>query len=122
MTVKLTTLKPRLSTLKSTLQQAHQGLQTINSGSWRSGKQKTSERGYGWKWQKAREQWLQQHPMCVMCDELDGRVVAATVVDHKVAHRGDQAFFWDRGNWQSLCKLHHDSHAQRRDNELDRLG
>jgi len=112
----------KLKTLKSTLQQLPQQLKTLNPSSWRSGKEKTSERGYGWRWQKAREQWLLLHPMCVMCAELDGRVVAATVVDHKVPHRGDQALFWDRGNWQSLCAPHHDSHAKKRDNALQREG
>jgi 5-methylcytosine-specific restriction protein A len=32
----------------------------------------------------------------------------ATVVDHIVPHRGNQKLFWDRKNWQSLCKTHHD--------------
>lgn len=42
-----------------------------------------------------------------MCD-LDGDVVAATVVDHIVPHRGDKVAFWDHDNWQALCKRHHD--------------
>ena len=64
-------------------------------------------RGYGWRWQKARDAWLREHPLCVMC-ERDGAVTAAVVVDHIIAHKGDVALFWDRGNWQSLCKRHHD--------------
>ena len=35
-------------------------------------------------------------------------VVAAVVVDHIWPHKGDRALFWDRGNWQSLCKACHD--------------
>src|SRR5690606_35258772 len=31
------------------------------------------ERGYSKKWQKARETYLQHHPLCVMCEEA-GRV------------------------------------------------
>lgn len=42
-----------------------------------------------------------------------GRYVAATVVDHIVPHRGDMKLFWDRDNWQALCKACHDSHKQR---------
>lgn len=38
-----------------------------------------------------------------------GKVVEATVVDHKVPHRGDLKLFWNRRNWQSLCKTCHDS-------------
>ena len=51
------------------------------------------------------------HPLCVMC-QADGRVEPATVVDHIKPHRGDSAMFWDRSNWQSLCKRHHDSDKQ----------
>jgi len=40
-------------------------------------------------------------------------VVAATVVDHITPHRGDMTLFWDKSNWQSLCKRCHDSHKQR---------
>ena len=38
----------------------------------------------------------------------EGKYVKATVVDHIIPHRGDQKLFWDRGNWQALCKRHHD--------------
>jgi 5-methylcytosine-specific restriction endonuclease McrA len=47
--------------------------------------------------------------------KADGYTVVATVVDHIKAHRGDQELFWNKGNWQSLCKSCHDTHAQRRD-------
>lgn len=102
-----------LKTLKSRLTQQGSRLATLNPDSWRSTKQKTAERGYGGKWQKAREGWLQAHPLCVMCDELDHRVTAASVVDHRIPHRGDMALFWDRTNWQSLCAHHHSAHKQR---------
>lgn len=36
-----------------------------------------------------------------------GRVEPATLVDHIKPHRGDQAKFWDRANWQSCCAWHH---------------
>ena len=66
-----------------------------------------AERGYGYRWQKAREGWLRSHPLCVHC-EREGRVVAATDVDHIKPHRGDMALFWDsENNWQSLCHSHH---------------
>ena len=77
-------------------------------------RQTAAQRGYGRKWQRARELWLQQHPLCVMHTEL-GRVVLATVVDHIVPHRGDLSLFWDRKNWQSLCKQCHDAHKQRQE-------
>ena len=45
-----------------------------------------------------------------------GLVVHAVVVDHIVKHGGDQILFWDKANWQSLCKPHHDSTKQMIDN------
>lgn len=72
----------------------------------------TAERGYGSKWQRARVVWLKENPLCVECGAA-GKLTPATVVDHIVPHRGDQFLFWDSGNWQSLCKAHHDSKTGR---------
>lgn len=72
----------------------------------------STQRGYGYKWQKARAQYLAEHPLCVMC-KAQGRVGAANVVDHIEPHRGDQALFWRRSNWQALCSHHHNSAKQR---------
>ena len=80
-------------------------------------RQTSAQRGYGGRWQKARETFLRRHPLCID-HQRRGRVVAATVVDHIVPHRGDQALFWDSANWQPLCKLCHDGHKQR----LERSG
>lgn len=74
---------------------------------WRDGKT-TAERGYGGRWQKAREWWLIRHPLCVFC-QAKGRTELATVVDHRIPHRGNKQLFWDRDNWQGLCKVCHDS-------------
>lgn len=82
------------------------------TASWRGDKRSASERGYTWRWQKARNTFLRENPLCVEC-RSEGRVTEAQVVDHIVPHRGDQKLFWDRANWQSLCKLHHDSDKQR---------
>lgn len=65
------------------------------------------ERGYDSRWDKARLTYLRHHPLCVHC-ERDGRTEAATVVDHIIPHRGDKKMFWDKTNWQPLCKRHHD--------------
>lgn len=107
----MATKRPRLTTLKSSLATVPSRLQTMTPGSWRSGKTGSTARGYGYKWQQAREEHLRLHPLCVMC-EAQGRVTVATIVDHRTAHRGDQTLFWDRGNWQSLCKPHHDEKTQ----------
>lgn len=62
---------------------------------------------YNRRWQKVRLVYLAAHPLCVAC-QAEGRVTAATVVDHRRPHRGDQVLFWDEDNWQGLCKDHHD--------------
>ncbi len=66
---------------------------------------------YDYRWQKASKAFLRTNPLCVFC-ERRGRVTAATVVDHKIPHRGDERLFWDRGNWQPLCKPDHDGEKQ----------
>lgn len=71
-----------------------------------------AQRGYGSRWQKARLSFLAQHPLCVEC-QREGRVTAATVVDHIRPHRGDPVLFWDKSNWQPLCKYHHDQKTAR---------
>lgn len=84
---------------------------TQKTQSWRADKQSAAARGYGHNWRVARAAYLAANPLCVYC-QADGRVTAADVVNHKIPHRGDQALFWDRSNWESLCKRHHDSDAQ----------
>ena len=66
-----------------------------------------ASRGYNRAWQKASKQYLAAHPLCVKCLE-EGKFRKATVVDHIIPHRGDEKLFWDRSNWQPLCKEHHD--------------
>lgn len=100
---KLTTLKPRIASLEPRLR--------TGGGSWRDGKT-TDERGYDYRWKQARLQHLNEHPLCVLCEQ-EGRATVATVVDHRIAHRGDMTLFWDRSNWQSMCKAHHDREKQR---------
>lgn len=67
-----------------------------------------AERLYGFKWRKARRNHLEAEPFCRAC-RGDGRLKPATVVDHITPHRGNLDLFWDRGNWQSLCKDCHDA-------------
>lgn len=71
-----------------------------------------TERGYDTRWRKARVGWLKHHPLCAEC-ERHGETTAATVVDHIIPHRGDRKLFWDRNNWQSLCKACHDKKTGR---------
>lgn len=55
---------------------------------------------YGRRWQKAAKEFLAEHPWCVhraTCGHT------ATLVDHRIPHRGDETLFWDRTNWQPMC-------------------
>lgn len=102
----LKTLKPPLPVLKTAR------VAVMQPGGWRTDKQSSASRGYGYRWQQARARHLRSQPLCVMC-QAEGRVTAATVVDHIVPHRGDQSLFWRESNWQSLCAHHHSSTKQR---------
>lgn len=52
------------------------------------------------------------HPLCAYC-ELEGRVAAATLVDHLYPHRRFQGVFWMRQWWVSACADCHDGFKQR---------
>jgi hypothetical protein len=80
-------------------------------------REKTAKRGYDGKWQQARLAYLAEHPLCAAC-QARGIVRYACVVDHILPHRGDKVLFWDRRNWQALCKGCHDGDKQR----LERSG
>jgi 5-methylcytosine-specific restriction protein A len=82
------------------------------------------ERGYSSAWQKARKAWLAAHPLCACddCDEGRKRTTLATVVDHRIPHKGDKALFWDSANWQSMAKACHDRKTAREDGGFGRAG
>ncbi len=72
-----------------------------------STRKSASERGYNGRWRKAREGFLASNPFCKRCLD-EGIYEPATVVDHIIPHKGDNKLFWDRNNWQPLCKSCHD--------------
>jgi 5-methylcytosine-specific restriction enzyme A len=69
---------------------------------------------YSYRWQKRSKAFLARHPLCQcpLCDEGRSRVRAASVVDHRVPHKGDERLFWDESNWQAMAKECHDSYKQ----------
>ncbi len=73
-----------------------------------------SKRGYGSKWQRSSKAYLREHPLCEIC-KRNGKYIQAVVVDHIKPHRGNQKLFWDKNNWQSLCKQCHDKKTGRED-------
>jgi 5-methylcytosine-specific restriction enzyme A len=85
--VKLTTLKPRLSTIVT---------QRVPT--------QEVERLRGRRAVERRKRWLREHPLCVECEKAD-RVTAATVPDHIVALVNGGPDTED--NLQSLCEECH---------------
>ena len=72
-----------------------------------SSRRTSTQRGYGYRWQKARKVYLSHHPLCKHCQDK-GIITAANVVDHIKPHQNDQRLMWDELNWQPLCKPCHD--------------
>lgn len=67
------------------------------------------------RWKVLRKQVLSEEPLCRLCKEQN-KITAATVVDHKEPHRGDETLMWDRKNLQPSCKSCHDKKTSRFDN------
>lgn len=65
-----------------------------------------SSKIYTYKWRKSSKEFLKKHPLCVYCMR-DGRLTSATEVDHIKPHGGNLKLFWNKINWQPLCKSCH---------------
>lgn len=74
----------------------------------------SNERGYGYRWKKLRDRFIQKHPHCVECLK-NGVITLATDVDHIIPHRGDPKLLYDENNLQSLCKSCHSKKTARED-------
>lgn len=66
----------------------------------------SAERGYNWRWRRARKVYLANNRSCVECFK-QGRGEKATIVDHVIPHRMNDNLFWDETNWQPLCETCH---------------
>ncbi len=106
----------KLNKLPSRLTKQGQKSRQQVSNSWRDDKKSSTARGYGYKWQQARLDYLSKHPLCVFC-KTKGFVTEANVVDHIIPHNGDQKLFWNRNNWQSLCTSCHSSVKQKQEKQ-----
>lgn len=76
----------------------------------------STARGYDSRWRAARLAYLlrPENALCVICKKA-GRLTESKVVDHIKPHKGDAGLFWDKDNWQPLCKRCHDSKTARED-------
>lgn len=62
------------------------------------------------RWKTSAKKFIYHNPICTYCGRM------ATVVNHKVPHRGNEALFWDKANWESVCKPCHDSTVKKLEN------
>lgn len=67
----------------------------------------SSARGYDSRWERERARFLEEFPRCRRCG------APAAEVDHITPHKGNRTLFWDRRNWQPLCKSCHSGAKQR---------
>lgn len=86
----------------------------------RYGPESARKRGYTWQWEKARAAFLAEHPLCRRCGDASV-VTLARIVDHITPHGGDPGLFWDRSNWQPLCKRCHDVKTATEDGGFGRI-
>lgn len=112
---KLTTLKPGIRSLPSTIAYAPKDERERDRF---RGKQQW-RKWYGTaRWRKLR--WavlLRDSFTCQRCGKLEGNT-SLLVANHKRPHRGDERLFWDEGNLETACKPCHDGAIQREERAL----
>ena len=113
---RLTRLKPRLSHRRP-VSAAPSGRQAYDAArdkqEWRRW-YKTA------RWQRLRMVVLTRDLFtCQRCWRIEADT-SLLVADHRRAHRGDEALFWDERNLQCLCKRCHDSAKQREEHRSGR--
>lgn len=74
-----------------------------------STRKNAAQRGYDYKWQQYRVEFLKRNPTCKVCG------AKATVVDHIIPHKGNKGLFLTRFNHQPLCKPCHDRKTRTQD-------
>jgi 5-methylcytosine-specific restriction protein A len=66
-----------------------------------------AQRGYDYQWQKFRERYLAEHPLCMDCN-AEGMTTAATDVHHKQKLRDRPDLKYEYDNLLALCSACHD--------------
>ena len=74
-------------------------------------REQSQKRGYDWTWRALSKQVRMEEPLCRHCLR-DGRVTAATLVDHIVPLSLSPELRLDRGNLQALCSRCHSFKTQ----------
>jgi 5-methylcytosine-specific restriction protein A len=73
---------------------------------------KSRQRMYDKRWQKARVSFLIDHEWCEDCLDA-GDYTAACEVHHTIKHSGDYNIFWNISKWRALCKSCHSRRSGR---------
>jgi len=60
------------------------------------------------RFRRERHSFLLRHPLCAMC-----KSEPASILDHRIPHRGNAVLFWDQANWQALCVACHGTKTAR---------
>jgi 5-methylcytosine-specific restriction protein A len=79
-----------------------------------------TQRGYGAWWRKYRMHYLREHPWCVDPYKRHRGHQAATVIDHRIPHKGDIGLFRNPKNHQGLCDDCHRIKTAREDGGFGR--
>ena len=74
-------------------------------------REQSQKRGYDWTWRALSKQVRMEEPLCRHCLR-EGRVTAATLVDHIVPLSLSPELRLDRGNLQALCSRCHSFKTQ----------
>jgi len=64
-----------------------------------------TKRGYNARWHKTSKAFLEENPVCVI--RGPGCTYIATETDHIEPHKGNKEKFWDKSNFQPVCKRCH---------------
>jgi len=83
-------------------------------------RESSTQRGYGYRWQKYSAQYRRENPLCVMC--LPNVITPAACVDHiKPVTSADDPDFWNPANHQALCWTCHSVKTQTEDRGKGRV-
>lgn len=72
------------------------------------------------RWRRRSRDQLTAHPLCNRCS-TDHRPVAATVANHVIPHKGNEALFWE-GELESVCAPCHDGAIRSEEARGHRIG
>lgn len=95
------------------------GVSTPTRKPWHTTRGTNKERGYSTDWNKLRNAYITEHPLCERCEE-QGHVTEATEVNHKIPFSGvDDPLRLDPNNLESVCtpchrKAEHERRKQKK--------